>query len=300
MRHESVLLKELVDGVVLDLQGLYVDVTFGAGGHSFELLSRLKEGGRLYGFDRDINELSKAREDERLVLRHNNFSDFGRVLRAEGVGLVDGVMADLGVSSMQFDESDRGFSYRSSAKLDMRMNRRAKMDAAEVLNTYSMEQLWYMFSDFGEIKNAKTLAGGIVAARALKSITLTGDLMLVAEQYSYGNKFRYLSQVFQAVRMEVNDEMGELYRFLSQLSDVVKVGGRVGIITFHSLEDRAVKRFFKTGSVEGQVKEDDYGRSLRPFKVVNKKPILPSAEEISQNVRSRSAKLRIAERIEIK
>lgn len=297
MRHDSVLLKEAVDALEVVRDGVYVDATFGAGGHSMELLKRLGEKGVLFGFDRDLNELQKAMEDERLVLRHNNFSDILNVLRVEGALPVNGVVADLGVSSMQFDQIDRGFSYRGDAGLDMRMNSGANVSALDVLNSYSEEKLWYMFSDLGEIKNSKTLAAAIVKFRNSRKLHTTQELAFIAEQNSYGNTFRYLSQVFQAVRMEVNDELGELERFLSQLCDLVAIGGRAAVITFHSLEDRYVKNYFKTGSIDGQVQKDDFGKVERPFRPVNKKPILPGKTEVEFNKRARSAKLRVGERI---
>ena len=296
MKHESVMLEEAVEGLAIEETGVYVDGTFGAGGHSHEILNRLTSG-VLYGLDRDLQVLQNAEKNERLRLRHNNFSDMADVLRADGIQFVNGVLLDLGVSSMQFDEADRGFSYRFPAELDMRMNQQAVLSAQEVLQQYSEEKLWYMFSDFGEIRNAKSLARFIVENRQRKKIQTTEDLIFIASQRSVGNKMRYLSQVFQAIRMEVNDEIGELKRFLESLPEFVKPGGRVVIISFHSLEDRLVKNYFRHGNVDGKVEKGFYGQVERPFEMLTKKPLVPSEKEIKHNKRSRSAKMRIGKRM---
>lgn len=295
MKHESVMLEEAVEGLAIRGGGVYVDGTFGAGGHSRAILKRLTTG-ILYGLDRDLHVLQAAQEDNRLRLRHNNFSDMADVLKADGIREVDGVLLDLGVSSMQFDEADRGFSYRFPAELDMRMNQQAALSAQEVLQQYSEEELWYMFSDYGEIRNAKSLAKSVVENRRRKKIQTTEDLIFIASQRSVGNKMRYLSQVFQAIRMEVNDEIGELKKFLERLPEFVKPGGRVVIISFHSLEDRLVKNYFRHGNAEGEVKTDFYGEAEKPFEMLTKKPVTASDEEITQNKRSRSAKMRIGVR----
>lgn len=296
MKHESVMLEEAVDGLAIRGEGVYVDGTFGAGGHSREILKRLTTG-VLYGMDRDLRVLQAAQEDDHLRLRHNNFSDMADVLRADGVREVDGVLLDLGVSSMQFDEADRGFSYRFPAELDMRMNQQASLSAQDVLQQYSEEELWYMFSDYGEIRNAKSLAKCVVENRRRKKIQTTEDLIFIASQRSVGNKMRYLSQVFQAIRMEVNDEVGELKKFLKRLPEFVKPGGRVVIISFHSLEDRLVKNYFRHGNAEGAVKTDFYGETVKQFEMLTKKLVTASEEEILQNKRSRSAKMRIGVRM---
>lgn len=297
MKHVPVMLDEAIEGLQIREDGVYVDGTFGAGGHSGEILKRLTSG-VLYGFDRDLSVLKAAQTDERLRLRHNNFSDMADVLRADGIEQVDGVLVDLGVSSMQFDEADRGFSYRFPSELDMRMNQRAGLSAQDVLHEYSEERLWYMFSDYGEIRNSKSLARSIVEYRRRKKIETTEDLVFIASQKSVGNKMRYLSQVFQAIRMEVNDEIGELQRFLERLNEFVRVGGRVVIITFHSLEDRMVKNFFRRGNTDGVVERGIYGRLELDFEMITRKPLMASEEEIKNNKRSRSAKMRIAKRIQ--
>lgn len=296
MEHYSVLREEAVDGLAVQEGGIYADGTFGAGGHSRLILERLGDG-LLYGFDQDRAVLETAPEDPRLRLRHNNFSDMVDVLRADGIEAVHGVLLDLGVSSMQFDQGSRGFSYRHTAELDMRMNQNASLTAYQVVNQYSLEDLWYMFSDYGEIRNSKKLAESLVEHRKLAPIATTADLALIAEQNAVGPKMRYLSQVFQAIRIEVNDEVGALKRFLKRLPEVVTSGGRVAIISFHSLEDRLVKNYFKYGSVDRKVQQDNYGNPIRKWHTITKKPITPGPVERTENIRSRSAKLRIAERI---
>ncbi|HLU92755.1 MAG TPA: 16S rRNA (cytosine(1402)-N(4))-methyltransferase RsmH [Membranihabitans sp.] len=296
MVHYSVLKEESIDGLNIREGGIYVDGTFGAGGHSRMILEKLGDG-ILYGFDQDLSVLQAAYQDSRLTLRHNNFADMADVLKADGIEAVDGVLLDLGVSSMQFDEGDRGFSYRHGARLDMRMNQNANLTAQQVVNGYSMEELWYMFSDYGEIRNSRKLAEILVESRKLRKIDTTTDLSALAEQIAVGNKMRYLSQVFQAIRIEVNDEMGVLKRFLNRLPEMVAVGGRVAIISFHSLEDRLVKNYFKYGSVDREMPQDDYGNPIRKWHTITRKPITPGPAEMEENVRSRSAKLRIAERL---
>lgn len=288
--------EESIDGLNIREGGIYVDGTFGAGGHSRMILEKLGDG-ILYGFDQDLSVLQAAYQDSRLTLRHNNFADMADVLKADGIEAVDGVLLDLGVSSMQFDEGDRGFSYRHGARLDMRMNQNANLTAQQVVNGYSMEELWYMFSDYGEIRNSRKLAEILVESRKLRKIDTTTDLSALAEQIAVGNKMRYLSQVFQAIRIEVNDEMGVLKRFLNRLPEMVAVGGRVAIISFHSLEDRLVKNYFKYGSVDREMPQDDYGNPIRKWHTITRKPITPGPAEMEENVRSRSAKLRIAERL---
>lgn len=296
MKHFPVMLREAVDGLKVQPDGIYVDGTFGAGGHSREILSRL-DGGLLYGFDRDPSALEAATPDPRLRLRHNNFSDMTDVLRADGITAVDGVLLDLGVSSMQFDEGERGFSYRFSADLDMRMNPESAFNALEVIRKYPAEDLQEIFSAYGEIRNAKTLAEAVVKERELRQIRTTKDLELLVLPYAFGNKMRYLSQVFQAVRMEVNQEIRELKLTLQRLEEVLKPGGRIVVITFHSLEDRLVKSFLKHGSFDNKPLMDEYGRKQASFKMLTKKPVLPGEKELRENKRSRSAKLRIGERL---
>lgn len=296
VEHYSVLRDESVDGLNVQKGGIYVDGTFGAGGHSRLILDRLGDG-ILYGFDQDLSVLKAAYEDSRLRLRHNNFADMADVLKADGVDQVDGVLLDLGVSSMHLDEGDRGFSYRQEAILDMRMNQNAGLTARQVINQYSLEDLWYMFSDYGEIRNSKKLAEALVENRKYKPIESTMDLSHIAEQNAIGNKMRYLSQVFQAIRIEVNDEMGVLKRFLHRLPDMVAEGGRVAIISFHSLEDRLVKNYFKHGSVDREMPQDNYENSMKKWHAMTRKPITPGPAEMAENIRSRSAKLRIGQRV---
>ncbi len=297
MIHFSVLKQEAIDGMDIRKGGVYVDGTFGAGGHSREILARLGDG-VLYGFDQDITVLEAAYEDPRLRLRHNNFADMADVIKADGISEVDGVLVDLGVSSMQFDEGDRGFSYRYIAPLDMRMNQEARITARHVVNSYSMEELWHLFSDYGEIRNSKSLAEALVESRNVRPVETTMDLTTIAESKAVGNKMRYLSQVFQAIRIEVNNEVGVLKKFLTRLPEMVAVNGRVVVISFHSLEDRLVKNYFKRGSFDRHEVQDSFGKPLRKWRMVTKKPVVPGSEEIAQNKRSRSAKMRIGERLE--
>lgn len=296
MTHFSVLRQEAIDGLNVREGGIYVDGTFGAGGHSKEILDRLGDG-LLYGFDQDLSVLKNAYVDSRLRLRHNNFADMVDVLKADGVEGIDGVLVDLGVSSMQFDEGDRGFSYRYTAPLDMRMNQNASLTAFQVVNQYPMEQLWHMFSDYGEIRNSRKLAEAVVEYRKVRPIDTTSELASIAEANAIGNKMRYLSQVFQAIRIEVNDEVGALKRFLHRLPEMVVDGGRVVVISFHSLEDRLVKNYFKNSSFDRQTLQDNYGNPLRKWRTITKKPVTPGSAELKQNVRSRSAKMRVGEKM---
>lgn len=296
MIHFPVLRQEAIDGLNVREGGVYVDGTFGAGGHSQEILKRLGSG-VLYGFDQDLSVLEAAYKDPRLRLRHNNFADMADVLKADGIREVDGVLVDLGVSSMQFDESDRGFSYRYTAPLDMRMNQHASLTAWQVVNQYPMEQLWHMFSDYGEIRNSRILAEAVVEHRKVRPVDTTSELVSIAERNAIGNKMRYLSQVFQAIRIEVNDEVGVLKRFLLRLPEMVVGGGRVVVISFHSLEDRLVKNYFKYGSFDRRMPKDNYGNPLREWRTITKKPVTPGPDELKKNVRSRSAKMRVGEKM---
>lgn len=294
--HNPVLLEEAIDGLIIDKDGLYVDATFGGGGHSKEILARLSNGGKVYGLDRDSDAFGNAIPDQRLELIRGNFRYLQKYLKLYDVGKVDGVLADLGVSSHQFDEQSRGFTYRSDVSLDMRMNQDQRLTAAEILMQYSETALVDLFSRYGEIRNSKTIAREIVKARNSRKIETTNFLIQILEPLIKGSRLRYLSQVYQALRIEVNDEMGALQDFLNDCSKVIRRGGRLVIITYHSIEDRMVKRFIKTGNVEGQIQQDEFGNVQRSFKEVNKKVIVPSNEEISGNRRARSAKLRIAEK----
>ena len=293
--HKPVLLKESVDALVSSPDGIYADATFGGGGHSREILSRLSEKGRLIAFDRDEDALKGAFDDPRFKLIHNNFRFIHNYSLLETESGFDGVLADLGVSSHQFDTAERGFSFRYDAPLDMRMNTQAQLTAQDVVNEYPVEELAKIFRIYGEVENAYKLAGLIVSKRALSPICTTGDLDKAIE--SVTPKFaqhKYLAKVYQALRIEVNQEMRSLEKFLEGATKALKSGGRLAVITYHSLEDRMVKNFIKSGNVDGEVEKDVFGRSVQPLEAVNRKPILPLEEEISENTRARSAKLRIA------
>lgn len=293
--HKPVLLKESVDALVSSPDGIYADATFGGGGHSREILSRLSEKGRLIAFDRDEDALKGAFDDPRFKLIHNNFRFIHNYSLLETESGFDGVLADLGVSSHQFDTAERGFSFRYDAPLDMRMNTQAQLTAQDVVNEYPVEELAKIFRIYGEVENAYKLASLIVSKRALSPISTTGDLDKAIE--SVTPKFaqhKYLAKVYQALRIEVNQEMRSLEKFLEGATKALKSGGKLAIITYHSLEDRMVKNFIKSGNVDGEVEKDVFGRSVQPLEAVNRKPILPLEEEISENTRARSAKLRIA------
>ncbi len=296
--HNPVLLQECIDGLNIQPLGVYVDVTFGGGGHSRAMLQKMGKNAKLYGFDQDEDALENVPDDKRFRLLPFNFRFLKQSLRLERVKEVDGILADLGVSSHQFDTADRGFSFRFDAELDMRMNQTGDITAKDVLNTYSAEKLQDVFGFYGEVRNAKTLAQGIVQARQTKKIDRISELLRIMAPYVKGKENRYLSQVFQALRMEVNDEIGALKDLLVQATDMLKPGGRLVVLTYHSLEDRLVKNWVKNGSFEDEPEKDEYGRYNCPLKAINKKPIAPSEEEIELNPRSRSAKLRIAEKVE--
>lgn len=293
--HTSVLLKESIDLLNVKPDGVYVDCTYGGGGHSRELLSRLNENGKLFAFDQDEDAERNLVQDERLVFVPANFRNIKRFLRLNGVTKVDGILADLGVSSHQFDEGTRGFSYRFDGPLDMRMGGTGKT-AADVLNEKSAEELQQLFSEYGEVRNSKTLAQAIVESRAQRSFESIADLKSICAQLSRGDEHRYLAQVFQALRIEVNDELGTLKELLEQSAGLLNIGGRIALLTFHSLEDRLAKNFLKHGSFDDEPMKDLFGRFEVPLKMITKKPVLPSAEEQSRNSRSRSAKLRVGEK----
>lgn len=294
--HVSVLLNESIEHLVTRPDGNYVDATFGAGGHSRSILNQLNAKGHLFAFDQDVDAVANVPEDERLTLIESNFRYIRPYLKYYGVEGVDGILADLGVSSHQLDLPERGFSYRFDAPLDMRMNIESELTAEEVLQTYSEENLVAVLSQYGEVRNSKSLARGIVQSRSQGRLKTTFDLNRVLDAFVVGPKMKYLSQVYQAIRIEVNDEIGALRDLLSEGARTLKSGGRFVVITFHSIEDRIVKNFFKTGHFEGHFIQDEYGVIYKPFKLVNKNVITAGKGELGKNVRSRSAKLRVAEK----
>lgn len=296
--HNPVLLHESVDALVLNPGGIYADATFGGGGHSREIMSRLDANGRLVSFDRDEDALANAIDDPRFTLVHNNFRFIHNYSLLHTEGGFDGILADLGVSSHQFDTAERGFSFRYSAQLDMRMNVQGGKTAADIVNSYTQEELEKVLRLYSEIDNARRVAQLIVAARAKAPILTTDDLdnAIAAALPSFA-EHKYLAKVYQGLRIEVNQEMRSLQKFLEGSAKALKEGGRLVVITYHSLEDRMVKNFIKTGNVDGTEEKDVFGRSSAPLKAVNRKPILPAEEEIESNTRARSAKLRIAEKI---
>lgn len=297
MYHKPVLLSESIEGLAINPSGDYVDVTFGGGGHSREILNFLGDG-RLFGFDQDADAHVNALEDERFTLIPQNFRYLSNFLKMHKAAQVDGVLADLGVSSHQFDEVERGFSFRGDADLDMRMNQNADLDAKKVLNTYEESDLIRVFREYGELKNARRLATEIVSERVVTPINRVSDLLRVADAAKVGKIGKnYMAQVFQALRIEVNDEMGALKEMLKATEKVLKPNGRLSVITYHSLEDRLVKNYMRTGNFEGKQEKDFYGNLVRPFEPVNRKVIVPTEKEIEENQRARSAKLRVAVRV---
>ena len=298
--HVPVLLRESIDGLDIKPDGVYVDVTFGGGGHSREILQRLGKKGHLYSFDQDEDAEGNIPNDDRFTFVRSNFRYLRNWMRYYGVEHIDGLLADLGVSSHHFDDETRGFSFRFDAPLDMRMNKRAGMTAADILNNYNEEQLADVFYIYGELKNARKIASVIVKARNEKTIETTGDLLKITEDLlPKTREKKEAAKLFQALRIEVNHEMDALKEMLNGACDVLRDGGKLSVITYHSLEDRIVKNFMKAGNVEGKVKQDFFGRIEAPFKQVGGKVITPSEEEQQQNPRSRSAKLRIVEKCEI-
>ena len=295
--HVPVLLKESVDGMNIQPDGTYVDVTFGGAGHSREILSRLGEGGRLLGFDQDEDAERNIVNDPHFIFVRSNFRYLQNFLRYHDIEQVDAILADLGVSSHHFDDSERGFSFRFDGALDMRMNTRSGQTAADIVNNYTEEALADIFYLYGELKVARRLASLIVRTRENKKIETIGDFLELVKPFTGKDKEKkFLAQAFQALRIEVNDEMRALKEMLQQTLQVLKPGGRLVVITYHSLEDRLVKNFLKTGNFEGKSEQDFFGNVQTPFRMVNNKVIVPSDEEIERNPRSRSAKLRIAEK----
>lgn len=295
--HIPALLVESVEGLQIAPSGIYLDVTFGGGGHSRELLKRLGPEGRLIAFDQDEDAVKNAFDDPRFMLVRSNFRYLKNFLRYYGIDEVDGVMADLGVSSHHFDDSSRGFSFRFQGDLDMRMNRMAGMSAADILNNYTAEQLADIFYHFGELRSARAIASAIAAYRTTRRIITTGQLLDILQPFTGRDKEKkVLAQAFQALRIEVNGEMDALREMLLRSLEMLKPGGRISVISYHSLEDRLVKNFFRSGNFEGEVIKDFYGNVETPFELVNRKVIVPSEEEQRVNPRSRSAKLRIAKK----
>lgn len=294
--HIPALLNESIDGLVTKPDGAYVDVTFGGGGHSRAIMERLSPEGRLVGMDQDMDAWANRLHDDRFAFAHGNFAYIKNFLRYYGFSGVDGILADLGVSFHHFDAVDRGFTFRADAPLDMRMNRSASFTASELLNTYSEERLANVLYLYGELRQSRSLAAAIAKARPLST---TGQLVdVVRPMLKPSQEKKELSMVFQALRIEVNGELNALRRLLQQSLEVLNPGGRLVFITYHSLEDRMVKNFMRSGNVEGKQEKDFYGRVITPWRVVNNKVIVPTAEEVERNPRSRSAKLRIAELVE--
>ena len=296
--HVPVMLHECMEALNIKPDGVYVDVTFGGGGHSREILKRLGPSGRLIAFDQDPDALRNKIDDDRFVLIHQNFRFLKNYLRLEGIKQVDGVLGDLGVSSHQFDDADRGFSIRFDADLDMRMDQVSDLDARKVLNTYPEDELHRIFGMYGEVQNAKSLAKTIVTARLTKAIETVAELKeVIKKMVPRGKEHKYHAQVFQALRIEVNKELEALQEFLLQTISVLKPEGRLVIMSYHSLEDRLVKNFMLKGKFKGEVEKDFFGNEIKPFKVVTRRAITASEAELAENNRSRSAKLRVAEKL---
>ena len=293
-----VLLGESIDGLNIKAGGIYVDVTFGGGGHSREIVARLTGGAHLYSFDQDADAELNIINDDRFTFVRSNFRYIKNWMRYHGVEKIDGLLADLGVSSHHFDDETRGFSFRFDAPLDMRMNKRAGATAADIVNTYDEQRLADIFYLYGELKNARRIAAALVKARGEQKIETTSQFMKAVEKlFKQEREKKEMAKLFQALRIEVNHEMDALRDMLHGAIDLLAPGGRLSVITYHSLEDRMVKNIMKTGNIEGKMKQDFFGRIETPFRLVNNKVIVPSDEEQERNPRSRSAKLRIAERV---
>ncbi|HOO67366.1 MAG: 16S rRNA (cytosine(1402)-N(4))-methyltransferase RsmH [Bacteroidales bacterium] len=294
--HLPALLNESIAGLNLRPEGIYVDVTFGGGGHSRAILEKLTTG-RLIAFDQDADAAANVINDERLTLLNQNFRYLNNNLRYIGINVIDGLIADLGVSFHQFDEQERGFSFRGDAALDMRMNRQAPVTAADILRTCDEEKLADIFYNYGELTTSRKLAAAIVKARAVKPVTTVGDLTAaLSGLVPPREENKFWARLFQSLRIEVNSELDALKEMLTQALQVLKPGGRMAVITYHSLEDRLVKNFFRAGNFEGESEKDFYGNVSTPLRAVNRKVIVPSEEEIRNNSRARSARLRIAEK----
>ena len=297
--HLPVLLQESLGALAIRPDGVYADLTFGGGGHSRGILERLGPKGKLFAFDQDSDARRNLPEDPRITFLPHNFRHVGRFLRLHEAIPVDGILADLGVSSHQFDEGQRGFSFRFEGDMDMRMDRRQALTAFDIVSTWSEQRLHKLFEQYGEVTNAKTLARTIVHVRHTVSLKTIPNFRTALNSVVKGNPNKYFAQVFQALRIEVNDELGALKEMLQQVPGLLSIGGRIAIITFHSLEDRIVKNFLKKGSFEDEDPSDPFGQSTAPplLKVITKKPVIPGETELRHNPRSRSAKLRVAQRI---
>ena len=294
--HNSVLLKECIEGLKINPNGIYLDVTFGGGGHSKEILKNLDKG-RLYAFDRDCDAQKNVFSDEKFKLIHANYKNIKRFMRLEGVRKVNGILADLGVSSHQFDVAERGFSFRFDAELDMRMNTSSSLTARQVINNYSEAELSDIFYQYGELRQSRKIAELIIEGRGKKKIHTTNDLISLVENLVSGKrKNQFLAQLFQSIRIEVNNEIDSLKKMLLDGVDLLDSGGRFVVISYHSLEDRLVKNLFKRGSFSGEINKDFFGNTIKAVTEVNRKVIVASEEEQNRNSRSRSAKLRIAEK----
>ncbi|MDN3668411.1 16S rRNA (cytosine(1402)-N(4))-methyltransferase RsmH [Echinicola jeungdonensis] len=296
--HIPVMLSQCIEGLAIHPEGIYLDLTFGGGGHSKEIVKLLGEKGHLYGFDQDADAGENELDHPQFTFVQANFRDLKRYLRLYGVKEVDGILADLGISSHQIDEPSRGFSTRFEGELDMRMSKNTQLTAKEVLNTYGEGELHKVFGMYGEVKNAKTLAQAVVAERANSPISTIEDFKKLLQKFApRGREFKYFAQVFQALRIEVNDEMKALEEMLEQSVEVLKPGGRLVVMSYHSLEDRMVKNFMNKGKFQGEVEKDFYGNLIRPLEPVTRKAIKADAEEVAQNNRARSARLRIAKKL---
>lgn len=291
------MLSECIEYLNIVDSGTYVDVTFGGGGHSRAILEKLGIKGKLVGMDQDEDAVKNAIKDNRFLMIQANFGDISSNLRLNGIRKVDGILADLGVSSFQLDEASRGFSYRFEAPLDMRMNQNGQLDAAKIINFYSDDKLLNIFSTYGEVRNSKTLVNQIVKERRIAKVHTIQDFLRMIDSVIIGEKFKYLSQVFQALRIEVNDELNVLKSFLLATKDILNENGRLVIMSYHSLEDRLVKNFMKAGNFEGELESDFYGKISKPFQLITKKAIQATPEEVKRNPRSRSAKLRVCQKI---
>lgn len=297
MFHKSVLLEESIKALVIQPGGTYVDATYGGGGHSKAILKEL-EGGKLFAFDQDEDALGNKIEDDRLVLIHNNFKYLRNFLKLYKTVPVDGILADLGISSYQIDHPERGFSTRFEGELDMRMNRDKKISAKEIVNQYPEDKLAAILREYGDLRNAKKIARLIVTARKTNPVNTTMELKeALTHAAEKGKENKFFAQVFQALRIEVNQELEALKEFLIQATDVLKKGGRLVVISYHSLEDKLVKDYFRSGNFNGNLQKDFYGNPIVPLSVINRKPIVPDEKEIGMNSRARSARLRIAEKI---